>query len=142
MLMRRLFLIASILVALISCARPDYISQEELQQQRKSSEECSFIFPRNQICARATWANTPSSHEAGELTVQLSPDFAGSLTGLLWMPSMGHGSAPVQIEKTAPGIYRISRIYFIMPGDWEVRLFLKNETGENVDQHFIQLMVP
>jgi hypothetical protein len=44
----------------------------------------------------------------------------------LWMPSMGHGSSPVRIERQGVGAYRASGIYFIMPGLWEVRLQLKH----------------
>ena len=52
----------------------------------------------------------------------LPPDF--SL--FLWMPSMGHGSSPVTIKKIATGVYDISDVYFIMDGDWQIRVQLKN----------------
>lgn len=54
----------------------------------------------------------------------------------LWMPSMGHGSAPTQIQRVADGqggvltgVYQVRNVYFIMPGDWDIRVTLKPEGG-------------
>lgn len=44
----------------------------------------------------------------------------------LWMPSMGHGSAPVKIKKLAAGEYEVSDVHFIMGGKWEVKFQLKD----------------
>lgn len=53
----------------------------------------------------------------------------------LFMPSMGHGSSPTKIEKVfdangeeLPGVYRVSKVQFLMAGDWELRITIKNET--------------
>lgn len=53
-------------------------------------------------------------------------DLKNELEVLLWMPSMGHGSSPVTLEKVAPGQYRVSRVFFVMRGDWEIQFKLKN----------------
>jgi hypothetical protein len=42
----------------------------------------------------------------------------------LWMPAMGHGSAPVKIKKIAQGEYEISSVQFIMGGKWEIKFQL------------------
>ncbi len=54
----------------------------------------------------------------------------------LFMPSMGHGSAPTAITRVLgddgnplTGVYRIANVYFLMGGDWEVRVVLKDEQG-------------
>jgi len=137
---------ALILFALLftACANPDYITPEELNNQKlqSPSENCALRFPNTQICVKAQWASAPSSTRPGELAITLSPEFPGVFSALLWMPSMGHGSAPVKIESLEQGRYRLTNMYFIMPGDWDVRLFLKNAAGEVVDQLFISLMVP
>jgi len=57
---------------------------------------------------------------------------------ILWMPSMGHGSSPVKIEKIATGYYRVSRVYFIMPGDWDLIIRFKNSETLNVTEQIIQ----
>lgn len=54
----------------------------------------------------------------------------------LWMPSMGHGSAPTKIEAVKDsrgqqvlGTYKVSRMFFTMPGDWDIRVSLKAKDG-------------
>ncbi len=42
----------------------------------------------------------------------------------LWMPAMGHGSSPVKISKIDTGEYRVSEIYFIMGGTWQIKFQL------------------
>lgn len=49
----------------------------------------------------------------------------------LWMPSMGHGSAPTQLQRVLDGegrlltgVYQATNVYFPMPGEWNVELIL------------------
>ena len=51
----------------------------------------------------------------------------------LWMPSMGHGSSPVKLDHAkdaghadVPGVFEVTHVYFVMPGDWEIHVQLKN----------------
>lgn len=44
----------------------------------------------------------------------------------LWMPAMGHGSAPVKLQKINDGEYEVSDVQFIMGGKWEVKFQLKD----------------
>lgn len=53
-------------------------------------------------------------------------DLPYSLHVYLWMPSMGHGSAPVKITKINDGEYDVSQVQFIMGGKWDVRFQLKD----------------
>ena len=55
---------------------------------------------------------------------------------LLWMPSMGHGSSPVKIERLDVGVFKASEIFFIMPGPWDIRYQLKD--GSDVIEENIQ----
>lgn len=41
---------------------------------------------------------------------------------VLWMPSMGHGSRPVTLAKVGVNKYQVTKAYFMMRGDWDVRL--------------------
>jgi hypothetical protein len=59
-------------------------------------------------------------------------DAPSDLAVQLWMPSMGHGSSPVRVTRTELGSYSAAGIYFIMPGQWEVRIQLK--TGREVTE--------
>lgn len=61
----------------------------------------------------------------------------------LFMPSMGHGSAPTQVNRVldergqpVPGAYEVTRMYFTMPGDWEVRITLRTPDGRTEAQWF------
>jgi hypothetical protein len=61
-------------------------------------------------------------------------DPQGDLQAELWMPDMGHGSSPVEIERSAtePGVFMIKKMYFIMNGTWQLRLRLIR-AGQVVD---------
>lgn len=45
---------------------------------------------------------------------------------VLWMSSMGHGSTPSQTQRLDVGTYRASNVFFIMPGDWQLKFQIKN----------------
>lgn len=53
-------------------------------------------------------------------------DLQKNLHVFLWMPSMGHGSAPVKLKKIADGEYEVSEVQFIMGGKWEIKFQLKD----------------
>lgn len=53
-------------------------------------------------------------------------DLSKNLHVFLWMPSMGHGSAPVKLKRLDNGEYEVSEIQFIMGGKWEIRFQLKD----------------
>jgi len=61
----------------------------------------------------------------------------------LWMPDMGHGSAPTKIQQInndqgfpQPGLYRVSNMQFVMGGIWEVYVTLVNAEGQEESQFF------
>lgn len=61
----------------------------------------------------------------------------------LWMPSMGHGSAPTQVERVidsngdiVTGTFLVRNVYFIMPGYWEVQVSLSDDKGQSEMQKF------
>jgi hypothetical protein len=82
------------------------------------------------------WENGPTS--SGESQLLLTPDVSslyvpslGEISLELWMPEHGHGSSPVMIEKTADNRIRITDIWFIMPGFWQLRFILTHPNGES-----------
>jgi len=61
-------------------------------------------------------------------------DLPNDLHVYLWMPDMGHGSAPVKIKKIALGEYEISDAYFVMGGTWEIYFQLLKNKDELIDE--------
>ena len=49
---------------------------------------------------------------------------------------MNHGSSPMQIQQIGPGLYKVNRVYFIMPGQWDLHIQLK--MNEQVQDEFVQ----
>ncbi|MBL7542435.1 MAG: FixH family protein [Bdellovibrionaceae bacterium] len=61
----------------------------------------------------------------------------------LWMPDMGHGSAPTHVNrsidsqgKALTGQYVVSNVYFVMGGLWEIRITLTDPNGQQETQSF------
>ncbi len=108
---------------------------------------CPLAFPKHGLCASVEWLVTPNDQDPASFTLRFWSADEGTVSGpyanpglsvgvKLWMPDMGHGSAPVTVESARdsdghvlPGIYNGSGASFIMPGDWEVRVQLKNGTA-------------
>lgn len=139
--MYRLFLLTGLI--LCGCANPDYIDPAQTVKKNDNSPaalSCPLNFSAAQLCASLHWSQGPQSPAESEFILKFwdsktssengpYKDPSQNITAVLWMPSMGHGSSPVKIEKIEPGVYRVRKVYFIMPGDWEVRLSLKNADG-------------
>lgn len=107
-------------------------------------------FTAANICAEINWTQGPQTPAESEFILKFWNAQTAKSTGpymdpvqnlsvVLWMPSMGHGSSPVKIEKIENGIYRVRRVYFIMPGDWEVRMFLKDSVSN--EQQTLKLVL-
>lgn len=131
-----------LILGLLGCARPDYISKELLNPSSQGS--CPLMFPKSSICFDITWINGPSTSGSSDFIARFWDKNTGSKDGpfidppgelkiLLWMPSMSHGSAPVTLQKTSLGEFKVTNVYFIMPKDWEVRFTLEDQ-GQIFDQ--------
>jgi hypothetical protein len=107
---------------------------------------CDIQFVNSKICADLIWERRPTETESGSFVLEFySPqdrsqfmDPPGSLNVVLWTPSTERESSPVTIEKLAPGQYRVSKVFFIMHGDWEIQLKLRN--GSNILDQTVQLI--
>lgn len=67
---------------------------------------------------------------------------------VLWMPDMGHGSAPTQISRVldtngdvVPGRYTVRNIYFVMGGLWEVQVIITDKVGKK-ETHSFNITLP
>lgn len=111
---------------------------------------CPIELKKTGFCVSYKWIHYPSSTtEPGRLLFKIfrlnladqSPvpvDIDKGLKIFLWMPSMGHGSAPVKFEKKDIGTFEVSRIFFIMSGDWEIH-FQMLEGSQIIDEGVLAL---
>lgn len=107
-----------------------------------------LTFAKGAIHAHATWESGPEVSNESLLKLEWkngadhSPtEPPGVFEVVLWMPSMGHGSAPTQIQRVLDtqgqpqtGVYEISNIYFVMGGDWDVNVSLTYQDGTKETQ--------
>lgn len=112
----------------------------------QNAQMSHLSFYNNSVHAHLIWEVGPQVRKESVLRIEwrggtdhkpMNPP--GAFDVELWMPSMDHGSSPVKIEpipvevgKFPAGTYRVSKMYFVMGGEWEVRVTLKKE-GANAD---------
>jgi len=123
-----------------SCARPKYVEDSSPNQNSagkiEAAAECTTTFSESQYCLNWYWETPPTSTRAGSLIFKVyrlnhfdkTPvvvDSALTPEVVLWMPSMGHGSTPTQTTRLDVGTYRVSNVFFIMPGEWDIRFIIK-----------------
>lgn len=131
------------------CAERQYVEPRDLTVQEQDLS-CAARFGSGH-CVVMRWERQPTEEEPGSFLFKVFPrrdwdgtpmaeDLPGEMTVLLWMPSMNHGSVPVNVERLGPGSYRATNVYFIMKGDWEIR-FLSKESDQVRDQASIRLLI-
>lgn len=148
------FILAFVLAS--SCAQPRYEKVDSLKPQSdglgtaiQKASDCSLKFQNSLYCISWTWETQPTSKEVGALVFKIfrgnvfddSPvlvDLALLPKLILWMPSMGHGSSPTSIARIDVGTYRATNVFFIMPGDWELRFLIMDGTTI-LDKAFAQI---
>jgi hypothetical protein len=150
---RHLFLIL-MLAVLVGCAEPKYVRDPHAGNGGTNAQEfkadCQTRFLNSGLCLTWFWETKPTSTEMGSLifktyrlnSVDQTPievDLSLTPQVILWMPSMGHGSTPTQTVKVDEGTYRATNVFFMMPGDWEIRFQLKSGT-EIIDETHISLV--
>lgn len=103
--------------------------------QEAPKPSCLLQFQTGDLCGDFSWEVQPKPGKAGTLLVRFSNKATGqtidpvqSLQVVLWMPSMGHGSSPVAIARVSQGTYRVSNVFFSMPGTWQIKFQFKQGT--------------
>ena len=137
----KFFLIIAILLSIYSCGKSPL--------QLKKSDEITSIddlqtgkfFTTTNQSLNINWLSPINSTDEGHalLIVKkngVATDLPSSFNIFLWMPDMGHGSSPIKITKLTTGVYDLSAIYFIMDGDWQLRIQLKNGSTILEEQKF------
>ncbi len=101
-----------------------------------STQACPLDFPAHGLCASIVWVGNVVADQENEFTLSFWSKARSSSAGpyqtpqlevgvQLWMPSMGHGSSPVRPVLKEEGVYSAPRVFFLMPGDWDIRVQLK-----------------
>lgn len=140
-----------LLLLSIGCAERKYLTPAGTPSVVILEDVCNVRFQTSQLCVSYAWTKKPSDNSYGEMIVKVwrpnaadgsavPQDLAGAVAVVLWMPSMGHGSSPVTVERVDVGTYRATQVFFSMPGDWEIRV--QSKEGETVrDQAVIALRI-
>jgi hypothetical protein len=111
-----------------------------------SIADCDVTFKAQGLCASMDWVTYPKEGEMGEFTLRFWQLGKGNASGpysdpafpvfvRLWMPTMGHGSSPVETSPfldssglAIPGVYSVKHVFFVMRGGWEIQVQLQNGT--------------
>ncbi len=104
----------------------------------------TLFFKNNTVEAHAIFSSPPQMGSESFMTLEFFDSQTQQLLSLadqikvvLWMPKMGHGSAPTVITADqVAGVYHVSRMFFVMRGDWDVRVTLIGTDGSAETQVF------
>jgi hypothetical protein len=139
------------------CAQPRYETNPDRGElgmpaaQSERATDCPLKLTNTRLCVSWHWEQRPSSSQSGSIVFKVyrgnvlddTPvlvDSSRTADLLLWMPSMGHGSTPTQVQRLDVGTYRASNVFFIMPGDWELRFQFK-EADQVADEATAQVRI-
>ncbi len=113
-----------------------------------------LVFKNGLVHVHATFPKTPVVGQEALLILE-TKDAAthqtialdDSVEVVLWMPSMGHGSAPTQIQRildsngeVVAGVFHVRNVYFTMGGEWDVRVVLTNSESVKETQTFKMIL--
>lgn len=94
------------------------------------------------LSAKATFAQHPQVAVEAFMDLEIvnattkAPYQAQSVEVELFMPDMDHGSKQTTIIEPSTGVYRVSDMYFLMGGLWEVRVKITSPDGMTEQQIF------
>lgn len=93
------------------------------------------------FCAHIGYSAQPEINKPFEFVVDIvaSPEALAQVQSAnveLFMPEMGHGSAPVKVDRLDQKHFQVSEAYFIMEGDWQVKVEVVTTSGK------IQIDIP
>ena len=128
----------------IGCAKPNYQDPLSALNSTVSTKAFTLYSNYHQLIVQLEFKNAPKDSEMNTFSLkfysaadpQTSVEINQDVKVILWMPSMGHGSSPVKVQKINSGLYQATQVYFIMPGDWEIRIQLKEQ--DNVVEQIVQ----
>ena len=119
---------------LSGCIQPKYAPNEKPNPQDLKS--CPYKLINSGNCLSLDWEVPPTAEDFGQFLVNAKDEIDGDVSVFLWMPSMGHGSSPVTVNRIDMETYRVFDVFFSMPGDWEIYIQVK-KNNEVKDQAVI-----
>lgn len=146
--MKVLILMISLLVSGLAAAHGGHDHGHDERPRAEQPRMSHLTFANGALHAHATWLAGPQVGAESILQIEWmngadhSPiEPVGSFSVVLWMPSMGHGSAPTVINRIINpqgqpqlGAFQVSRMYFVMGGDWDVEVTLTFPDGTSETQ--------
>jgi hypothetical protein len=120
---------------LFACAKPNYqnISSNLTGGPYADLSDCALILQKINQCVSLTWIQASTDSQMGVFNLDFSAAVTSEVKAVLWMPSMGHGSRPTTVTRLSESQFQVSNVAFIMPGEWEIRIQLK-ENNQVVDE--------
>jgi hypothetical protein len=111
-------------------------------------------FKQNTLHVHASFVSAPLVGQEARMVLEAKDPETHQSVGLkddvevlLWMPTMGHGSAPTQVERAMdatgnilPGTFMVRNIFFVMGGEWEIRVTLTDAQGVKETKSFVVLI--
>jgi len=130
-------LLLSLLLLTMACARSNYQDGNNDNRNPANANQdstCALQLTQTNLCVDLIWDHRPTETDYGSFTLEFYDpsdrtrfiDPSQTLEVQLWMPSMGHGSSPVKIDRVDVGQYRVSNVFFTMHGTWDIQIRLKN----------------
>ncbi len=156
-LLRSMFITAVITPLIISCGKP---SAAERTSSNAVEHTGAWLTTNGSYELDLAWKSGPQTgmNNVARLTVILRGDATFPLQKITvtpWMTVHGHGSGNVQpvVENDdggdatldpAVGVYRVSNIFFVMSGPWDLKIELsnENENGTVTDSVTVPVEVP
>jgi hypothetical protein len=149
----RKYFFAFLFLYLSGCAEPTYLpaSGDPVLVLGQNASKCELQFNNSKLCIDWTWLKMPTESEVGAFYFKIyrknTVDGSAVLIDqnpmpqvLLWMPSMNHGSSPVTTFQADVGTYKAENVFFIMPGEWEIKFQIKNESHV-LDEAIVRLTI-
>ena len=134
---------------LAACARPNYQKIDPVVNDPDAQKtQCTYYLKKLDLCLSMLWKKMPTESDYGNFDFEFS-SLKSEIQALptdvqieviLWMPSMGHGSSPVVIDSSDQKKWQASEVFFIMPGDWEIRFQLKRNE-EVIDEVIVPIFI-
>ena len=123
---------------LAACAERRYVADPGIRE--AAGEDCALRFRVSGNCLALHWDELPTETAYGRFILRIydlaDEDGFPKLVDLysdpvvdLEMPAMNHDSPPVTVEKLEDGTYRVSNVFFIMAGEWEIRILVTDGGG-------------
>jgi hypothetical protein len=105
---------------------------------------CDLNFKQTNLCADLNWTTGPVVNQASAFNLSFDRSYLPyTLKVDVWMQmgGHGHGSRPVVMRNLSDSQVEVSQVWFVMKGKWQVRGFLINEAGAEVERAILEVQI-